>query len=226
VKRVAVLAAMCALAGLAASPAFATRECKGFQTCVPIGGPWVVANTLARVQYQLECPKSFIVGGLDAEVSNRAVDVGFVGALGSPVNPGITTSKSALFLGRLVRGRDPVASFRPHIGCIPASGGGQRVPTARRAQTPVKESAVESTQFTITPGTYRYVAACARGERAISYTHALGFYAPQPPTLALVRAVHVGYAFRAGKVRVTVSGTQLAASTNAVVQIDLLCVAK
>ena len=55
--------------------------------------------------------------------ARAALEVGFRGALGAPVNPGITTSTSAVFLGRLVRGSDPAASFRPHIGCIPASGG-------------------------------------------------------------------------------------------------------
>jgi hypothetical protein len=217
---------MCAIAGLAASPAGATRECKGFQKCVAIAGPWVLAASAAQTEYQLECPKSFIVGGLDAEVSNRGVQVGFVGELGSPVNPGITTSRSAVFLARLVRGHDPVASFRPHIGCIPASGGGQRVPTAAHAQAPGKPSEVESTQFTVSVGTYRYVAACARGERAISFTHAVGFYTQPPPTLALVRGVRATFSFRKGVVHVTLSGARDLKGTNAVVQVDLVCVTK
>ena len=51
---------------------------------------------------------------------------GFLGALGAPVNPGVTTSTGAVFLGRVVRNGVAGASFRPHLGCIPASGGGHR----------------------------------------------------------------------------------------------------
>src|SRR5262249_38786940 len=131
-----VLAASAVLAALACavavSPASATNECKGLQVCVRIAGPWVLASP-GQVEYQLDCPKKYVVGGLDAELSSRRIDVGFVGSLGSPVNPGITTSTSAVFLGRLVHGHDPAASFRPHIGCVPASGGGQRTPTAYHA---------------------------------------------------------------------------------------------
>ena len=58
----------------------------------------------------------------------------------------------AVFLGRLVRGRDPAASFRPHIGCVPASGGGQRTPTAYHAFTPGKPSVRHVTQITVRPG--------------------------------------------------------------------------
>ena len=54
--------------------------------------------TPERTEFQLDCPKRFIVGGLDAELSIRAIEIGFVGGLGSPVNPGITTTGSAVFL--------------------------------------------------------------------------------------------------------------------------------
>ena len=46
-------------------------------------------------------------GGTDAELTNRALDVVFRATLGSPVNPGISTSKSAVFLGRLVPYKGP-----------------------------------------------------------------------------------------------------------------------
>lgn len=220
-RRAVVLAAVAAAATVAAAPASAGRECRGFKQCVPITGPWVIAPTVARVEYQLTCPKGFIVGGLDADVSRRGVDVGFLGDLGSPVNPGITTSRSALFLARLVQGADPAASFRPHIGCIPASGGGgQRVPTARRAAPPGGPAEIESAQFAVGAGTHRFSAACARGEHLVSYTHAIGFYTPQPPTLTQVRSLHAVFAVRNGRVRVTAAG---AAGLPGVVQVDLLC---
>ena len=98
---VVVAAAVCAALAVAVSPAAATNECKGLQVCVPVAGPWVVA-TQAGTEFQLDCPKRFIVGGLDAELSSRALDIGFVGGLGSPVNPGIKTTSSAVLLGRFL----------------------------------------------------------------------------------------------------------------------------
>ncbi len=211
-KRAAILVTVLAIAGIAASAATAGRECNGLKACVSVAGPWVIAATPQRVEYQLACPKGFIVGGLDADLAERGVDVGFVGGLGSPVNPGVTTSTSAVFLGRLIAGTNPAASFRPRIGCIPASGGGQRVPTAVRPR-----SAVESAQFTVAPGTHRYATECSHG-RLASYSHALGFYGATPPTVAQVRAVHATFARVGARVRVSVSS-----SVAAVVQVVLVC---
>ncbi|MHB8468960.1 MAG: hypothetical protein ACYDCH_04290 [Gaiellaceae bacterium] len=221
-RRLAPLGALCALAAVAAAPAGATSECRGLRTCVPVAGPWVLATTSAQVQYQLACPKRFLVGGLDAEVSNRAVEVGFVGALGSPVSPGVTTSTSALFLGQLVRGTDAAASFRPHIGCIPSAGGGQRVPTAF---APGRPAMPQSVRFAVVRGAHRYAARCPSGQQLVSYTHALGFYTAAPPTLALVHAVHATFVVGAGAVHVTVAGALALSGTRAELQLDLLCVA-
>src|SRR5262249_2633768 len=97
VKRVLVVAALL-LSAFAArvDVASATSECRGFMTCVPVAGPWVVVPVSARtqrpqVQYQLTCPKGFIVGGVDAELSDRATEVWFLGSPGSPVAPGRST---------------------------------------------------------------------------------------------------------------------------------------
>src|SRR5205085_1959652 len=66
-------------------PAAATNECRGLQVCVRVPGPWVVVpSSRSPVQYQLSCPRGFVVGGLDAELSDRAVDIDFLGLLGSP----------------------------------------------------------------------------------------------------------------------------------------------
>ncbi|MGZ8717281.1 MAG: hypothetical protein ACXWYO_09250, partial [Gaiellaceae bacterium] len=91
-RRVAVaVAALSVAVSAAAAAGAATTECRGLQVCVPVAGPWVLA-TPAGAEFQLDCPKRFIVGGLDAELSRPAVELGFVGGLGSPVNPGITTT--------------------------------------------------------------------------------------------------------------------------------------
>ena len=102
-----------------AAPAGGANECDGLMVCVPVAGPWVVvpASTSVprqRVEFQLTCPRGHVVGGLDAQLSLRAIDVGFIGTLGSPVNPGITTSRSAVFLGTYA-GRSAARSDLPSV---------------------------------------------------------------------------------------------------------------
>jgi hypothetical protein len=226
VKRVAVLAALACACAIGAAPAGATNECRGLQVCVRVAGPWVLAGP-RQVEFQLACPKRFIVGGLDAELTSPSIDVGFVGSLGSPVNPGITTSKEAVFLGRLMRGRDAAASFRPHIGCVPASGGGQRTPTAHHAFAPGKPVMRRVVQLGVRPGKTRlYVGRCARNERLVAATHAVGFYGETPPTVSLARAVTVAQRIRAGHAELKIRASHAIAGTRTVVQLDLLCVAR
>jgi hypothetical protein len=226
VRRLGALAALAAgLAALAAAPAGATNECKGLQVCVPIAGPWVLTSAGAEVQYQLPCPKGFVVAGLDAELSTRGIEVGFRGALGSPVNPGITTTTAAVFLARLVRGTDPAASFRPHIGCIPSAGGGQRLPTAFDVYPPSTPTLPEMSEIPVRQGTHRYVKHCATGERLVSATHAVAFYTSAPPTRALATSVAVKQSVRSGRLHVSVHAGPAVGEVRAVVQVDLVCVA-
>ena len=220
-RALALVAVAGGLAAVAAAPAAATNECRGLQVCVPVAGPWVLA-TPGRVEFDLACPKRFIVGGLDAELTSRGIDVGFVGSLGSPVNPGITTTKEAVFLGRLVRGRDPAPAFRPHIGCVPASGGGSRAPTAFHPLAPGKPSIRRVTQVSVHAGSRRHVVArCGRGEQLVAATHAIGFPGPNPPSLAEARAVQVSQSVAAGRATLSIRS-----ATRAVVQLDLLCAAR
>jgi hypothetical protein len=218
VKRLLLLSIVAA--AVAAPAAHATNECRGLQVCVPVAGPWVLAPATAQVQYDLTCPKGYVVAGLDAEVTSKGIDVGFVGALGSPVNPGITTSRDAVFLGRLVRGPAAVPAFRPHIGCVPASGGGQRVPTAVRALAPGKPVDRRVVQVPARPSrTIRE--RCPANERLSGATHAIGFYSAAPPTARAAQAVHVTQTIRNGTVLLAIK-----ARATAVVQVDLVCVAR
>jgi hypothetical protein len=224
VRRLLILCALATACAVAAAPAYATNECRGLQVCVPVAGPWVLASP-GQVEFQLACPKRFVVGGLDAELSSRGIDIGFVGSLGSPVNPGITTSKEAVFLGRLVRGPAPAASFRPHIGCVPASGGGQRTPTAYHAFVPGKPSVRHVTQIAVRPGRLRhYVGQCARNERLVTATHAIGFFGDTPPSVSLAGSVHVTQRVAAGRVKLTIRAGRAIAGSRAIVQLDLVCV--
>ena len=225
-RRLLVLSTVAAACAIVAAPAYATSECRGLQVCVPVAGPWVLASP-ERVEFQLACPKRFVVGGLDAELSTRAIDIGFMGNLGSPVNPGITTSKEAVFLGRLVRGSDPAASFRPHIGCVPASGGGQRTPTAYHVFKPGKPSVRHVTQIVVRPGrTRHYLKGCARNESLVAATHAIGFFGEVPPSTSLASSVQVTQSVHAGHVMLAIRATRALAGGNAVVQLDLVCAPK
>jgi hypothetical protein len=222
----ALLAAFAA-AGAAlvlAAPAGATRECAGFQICVPVAGPWVLSTSRTETQYQLACPRRFVVGGLDAEITNPAIDLVFRATLGSPVNPGISTSTAAVFLGRLALGQDPKASFKPHIGCVPSSGSGSRVPTSVQIFRPGSPTVRRVVEIRARAGaTRRLVSACRAGERLVAATHAVGFYTALPPDVALATAVHVQSTAAHGRVSTIIRAGSPVRGVRAVVQLDLVC---
>ena len=213
-----VLATALLAACVAAGNAGATNECRGLQVCVPVAGPWVVADGGTQVSFQLSCPARFVVAGLDAELSRAGIDVTFRGSLGSPVNPGITTSRSAEFLARLLVPGTP-ATFRPHVGCVPASGGGERFPTIHRPQPALVPTAIA---IGVRPGVHRYVERCPRGTRLDGATHAVGFYTTAPPGAAVVRTIAVTQSVGADAVRLVVHAGTLE-GVEAIVQVDLVC---
>jgi hypothetical protein len=218
-------------AAFAAQPASATNECRGLLVCVRVAGPWVVvpsgvATPRAWVDFQLSCPRGFAVGGLDAELSDRAIDVGFMGKLGSPVGPGVTTGRSALFGATYAGASARPPTFRPHLGCIPASGGGGGPVPYRRvtAVFPPGEAVVRRVRsVSLRPGTVRAIAACGKGERLISGWHAVGFYTASPPNQALVGSVQASRTFRSGRVQVSVRSGSAVAGVRAIVQVGAVC---
>jgi hypothetical protein len=220
VKRVAVVALAAAAAAAFASSAGATNECRGLQVCVPVAGPWVVTSGVAGVRYQLTCPRRFVVGGLDGELTSHDLDLAFRGGLGSPVNPGITTSRSVVFLGRLLARAGP-AAFRPHIGCIPAAGGGRRFPTVHRAFAPAKPLAPTAVQLTVRPGVHRFVERCPAGRHLTAATYAVGFYTDSAPSAAQMQSIGVVQSASGERVVLVVRAGSLPART--VVQVDLDC---
>ncbi len=222
-RTVLIAAAVCAaaLAGASGGRA-ATGECKGLRVCVPVAGPWVVATTQGA-EFQLDCPKRFIVGGLDAELSSRAIEVAFAGGLGSPVNPGITTTGSAVFTGHFV-GTRGFGSFRPHIGCVPSSQGGRRTPTAYHAFRPGKPTVRVVQELPVLPSlTMRVAARCPTRTRLIRFTEALAFYSATPPAAVAVAAVHVRQSVQRGVVHVAAHGGSPGATSRTIVQVDLTC---
>jgi hypothetical protein len=227
VKLVALVAVAVVFAAFA-GPAGATNECRGFQVCVHVPGPWVVVPTSTSfprpvVQYQLTCPKGFVVGGLDAELTDRDLDVTFDALLGSPVNPGISTRQAALFTGRAVAGPVRTATFRPHIGCIPAAGGGGRIPTVAHIVPPGHPSTRHVSNVRIHPGAQTVRAACPLGSTLVSASHAVGFYGAKPPSGALVGSVRASQAVSKGRVTVSIRGGPAVRTARAVVQVILTC---
>lgn len=228
-KRLLVPAVL-ALAVLAgAARAGASNECRGLQVCLPVQGPWVVvptARTLPppQVQYQLSCPKGYVAAGLDAEVTDQLVDLSFLGAIGAPVNPGISTSRDVVFLGQYVGTRPRTPAFRPHVGCMPAQGGGGRVPTGVTPLPVGKPTARHVTNVVLVPRrTRRVVARCAPGERLVGAWHSVGFASFLPPTSFAIRAVAATQAVVGGRVVVTARSGAAAGGQNVVIQAMAVC---
>jgi hypothetical protein len=207
----------------------ATHECDGLQICVPIAGPWVVvppASATSRpVEFQLDCPRGYIVGGLDAELSVRQIDITFAGAVGSPVNPGITTGRSALFTATYV-GQDARTrpTFRPRIGCIPTSGGGGRTPTSVTRTTafrPGQPTVRRVRNVLLQRGTGTVTQSCAAGERLIRAAAATGFLTREPPTPTQVNSVRARLSVTGNRASAAVQAGQ--AGARAVLQIGVVC---
>ena len=204
----------------------ATNECKGLQVCVRVAGPWVVVpGSRALAQYQLSCPRSFVVGGLDAELSDRAVDIDFLGLLGSPVGPGVTTTRAAIFRGVYTGPGARTPTFRPHVGCIPSAGGGSGPVPFRVPETfpPGQPTIRRVRTVRLHPGATRAVAACGAGERLVSGWHAIGFYTSGPPTATLVRSVSATRSSHGNSVVVEVHAGGAVQAVRAVLQVGAVC---
>ena len=224
---VAALAASALAAGV--DGASATNECRGLNPCVPVHGPWVVvpvARSAPRpqVQYQLTCPRGYIVGGLDAEVTDRAIDVAFLGTSGSPVNPGISTTRTVVFVATYTGSAARAPTFRPHAGCIAARGGGRRTPTAVTAVAPPGRPTVRRALTVRVPAgsTRRIVESCRAGERLIAAYRARAFFTAQPPPASAVMSFSASQRLRGNGVVVTAHGGAVG-RIRAVVQVAVVC---
>jgi hypothetical protein len=226
---------VCIVAGAAAlaagaGPAGATNECRGLQVCVKVRGPWVVVPAqlgAARtgVLFQLSCPRSFVAAGLDAELSDRAIDLDFSGLLGSPVGPGTTTSRSVLFRAVYTGASARNPSFRPHLGCVPLAGGGNGPVPYRKLQAfpPGQPTIRRVRTVPLHAGSVHAVAACLAGERLISGWHALGFYTASAPSAALAQSVSATRSSRGGRVEVRARAGVAVSGVRAVLQVGAVC---
>ena len=227
--RALLVSAVAAIA--VAAPAGAANECDGLQVCVSVPGPWVVVpagigSSRQRVEYQLDCPKGHVVGGLDARLSVRPIDVSFVGKLGSPVNPGITTTRSAVFVGTYVGRSDRAPTFKPFIGCMPTAGGGSRVPTSvgsAQAFQPGQPVTRRVRTLRVRPGSTTVVQRCAAGERVVGGSYAFAFATRTPPSASLVAGVSGSQVVSERTVSVRIRGDAELAGVRALVQVHALC---
>ena len=114
----------------------AADECRGLQVCLPVAGPWVAIpapprGAISTVVWQMRCPlRNYIVAGIDARVSDRAIDVSIRGENGAPVVAWRDDRRDVLFTAVYTGGAPRATAFQPFIGCIPTSGGGGRGETA------------------------------------------------------------------------------------------------
>ena len=193
IPRLLIPAAVLVVLALAPTAGAATNECRGLNPCVAVAGPWVVAPAGPAVprgtaQYQLTCPRGWTVGGTDAELSDGAIDLAFLAASGAPVSPGITTSRTLVFVGRYTGTAGPAPSFRPHIGCVPTAGGGRRTPTG---VVPPGKPTVRRVVTARVTGAKRVVVTCRAGERLVDWYATRAFGTPAPPAPGLVAGLSV-----------------------------------
>ena len=179
----------------------AADECRGLQTCLPVTGPWVAIPAPARgaasaVSWEMRCPlPGYIVAGIDARVSDRAIDVSIRGENGAPVSPGVTTGREVVFTALYTGGQPRATSFQPFIGCIPTSGGGARGETAVRrtaAYPPAQPLDRRVVRKRLVSGaSVRVVGRCPAGTRLLGAAHAYAFGTKTEPGATLLDAVRV-----------------------------------
>jgi hypothetical protein len=197
----AVLATVVA-AGPGVGTGRAADECRGLQVCLPVTGPWVAIpggarpGQLAVAVWQLRCPiRGYIVAGVDARVSDRAIDVSFRGENGAPVSPGVTTGREVLFTAVYTGTGRRTTSFQPFVGCIPSSGGGGRALTgiaAHAAYVPARpiDRRVAQKRL-VSGGTVQVVSRCPAGARLLGAQHAYAFRVGAEPGASLLASVDV-----------------------------------
>lgn len=226
-RRLLLLAVLAAAAWSAAPAGAATNECRGLQVCVPVVGPWVIVpanQTVPRpqVQFQLSCPKGYIAGGTDAELTSSAIDVAFFASLGAPVNPGVSTSRDVVFVGTYVGNGKVLPSFRPHLGCMPANGGGSRTPTAV-VVPPGKPVIRHVRNVKLHPGRQGAAVSCAASEHLVDVQSAVAFVAQLPPLELLPHDITIERKIRGDRVSARLTTVMIPPGATGVVQLMAVC---
>ena len=233
-RRLLLLAVAAAVvAGVSPGGASAGTECDGLIVCIPVKGPWVqVPGGGTPTYYQLSCPgRGQIIGGLDAD-RGGPLELSFLGTLGGPVGPGITTTRSAVFVARTPRS---LASFRPLLGCIPASGGGGRSRTSYEPKRKLMAAAplpqpdatirrVKNVRLKDAPGE-RASHGCRSGEQLLAWSTAIAFRQNRPLALSALGSVRATSRRVGDRVSVRVrSGITRPPGVRVELQIHAICV--
>ena len=219
-----------AVAGITPSWASAGTECDGLIVCIPVQGPWVqVPGGGAPTYYRLACPgRGQVIGGLDADRAGP-LEISFLGMLGGPVGPGVTTARAAVFVARTTRA---LSGFRPLLGCIPGGGGGGR---GRTVLEPTRQlaAAAPAPDATILRvknvrlkdrRAERVTHACGAGERLLSFSAAVAFRTRRPPALAALGSVRATPRRAGGRVVVSVrSSITRPLNTRVELQVHAIC---
>jgi hypothetical protein len=231
IKRLLSLLALCAaVAGVTSKSADAGRECDGLIVCIPVAGPWVqVFGTAKPTYWELACPgRGQVIGGLDAD---RAGPLGitFLGTLGGPVGPGVTTGRAAIFMAHTTR---PLSGFRPLLGCIPGGGGGGRGQTAYepkrqlQAAAPEPEATVWRVKNVVLKDQQRQRVThqCLADERLLSFSSAVAFRTARPPSLSTLGSVRATPRRAGERIVVDVrSGIARPTNVRVVLQVQAVC---
>jgi hypothetical protein len=219
----AVVAALAAAAALAPAGG-ATNECHGIQTCIRVVGPWVVVPPRGKAQYLLSCPGGrSVVAGLDAQVTSRDVRVEFVARIGAPVQPGVTTTRYAVFRAFSISKRAQV--FQPLLGCVPLAGGGGRSTVSAKVTPPGQSPEYRSRITLLSPGSAGFVSVSCRGrERLVDSWHALAFRTKLPPPLSNASRVEASTVVVGKKVVLSATASDgLSIDAHAIVQVGAEC---
>jgi hypothetical protein len=219
----AVVASLCVAAAFAPVGG-ATNECHGIQACIRVPGPWVVVPAHGTAQFLLACPGGrSVVAGVDAQVTSRAVHVEFDARIGAPVQPGVTTTRYAVF--RAVSTSARAQLFQPLLGCVPAQGGGGRSTVSARVSPPGPSLEYRSHVVIVGPGTVKFGSvACQGSEQLVGAWDAIAFRTKQAPGIGNALFVKATHHLLGKKVVLTASaGDALSIDVHAVAQVGAVC---
>ena len=187
-------------AGCGASPAAATNECRGLQVVRsrrrPVGGRARRRSRPAtRVEYQLSCPRGYVVGGLDAELTRPRDRHRLPREARQPGRAGRDDRALGVFRATYIGSCAARPSFRPHIWVASAAAGGGSgpVPYSRPVVVPARESRpfggsapCASARDSVRASSRRAAPASGSSRR----WHAIGvLHDARPPSAALIQSV-------------------------------------
>ncbi len=130
----------------------------------------------------------------------------------------MTTSSSIVFVASYVGVGARAPSFRPHAGCLPATGGGPRTPTALGALAPGQPTVRRVRTLRVSSNTTIAVS-CRGDERLVAAYSARGFFTATPPAAELAAGLSTRQRIQGSRVVVSVRAGQ----GPGVVQVAAVC---